>query len=232
MSKRRKIITWGGVLLLLAAVLSLQQAPLNGKPVRFQDASHLLNHGTWSSYVDSMLASGVCVLDANGDGWQDIFIPGPGTQNAGEPYYMESPKLGNRLFLNRGLDDKGFPVFKDVSEQAGVANLGKTGVGCAAADVDNDGMEEIIIANATKGVLFSEYGLLADPVQDRRVFPPPFFVTDGTDGKYEFPEEGGVTLFYNQGNDGEGIPRFADRTIEAGLTKGGNGAAVAIGDID
>lgn len=227
----QRLFIIGIVLLAAGAWIFFGQDSSPQESVRFTDASHLLNHSTWSSYVDSMLASGVCVFDANEDGLDDIFIPGPGIASVKEPY-MENPRLGNTLFLNRGLNEQGVPVFEDVSERAGVRNVGKLGVGCAAADYANNGTTDLVVTNATRGVLYSEYGLLSSPENDERLYPPPFFTSDGTDGKYEFPKEGGVTLFQNQGNDEEGIPRFEDVTIASGLTKGGNGSAAAWADVN
>lgn len=200
--------------------------------VTYRDASDRLGyHMTWSSIFDTLFSAGVCVLDANGDGLDDVFIPGLGDFNT-DPDYLRGYQLGNSLFLNRGVDASRLPVFENATETAGVQNTGKLGVGCAAADYNNDGHEDIVVVNATRGVSFSFYGGL--PIgETRRLFPPSrIFLTDKTDGKYHFPDEGGVTLFRNDGVDEHGIPRFTDRTIEAGLTRGGNGTSAAWADVN
>lgn len=203
-----------------------------GPAITYRDATHVLRHDTWSSFVDSMVSSGVCILDANGDEKLDLFFPGPGESSNVDPEYFASRRLGNTLFLNRGISKDGLPIFEDVSDAAGIRNLGKIGVGCAVADYNNDGREDVVVTNATRSVLFSAYGYLRSPQSESRIFPPPVFHSDGTDGKYNFPEEGGVTFFRNDGNDADGNPKFSDQTFEARLTRGGNGTSAAWADVD
>ncbi|MGH9516630.1 MAG: CRTAC1 family protein [Terriglobales bacterium] len=70
---------------------------------------------------------GVCVGDYDNDGWDDLYVT----------YYGK-----NRLYHN----DHG--VFKEVSEQAGVAGSGKAwGSGCAFVDYDRDGRLDLMVAN-------------------------------------------------------------------------------------
>jgi hypothetical protein len=70
---------------------------------------------------------GVCVGDYDNDGWDDLYVT----------YYGR-----NRLFHN----EKG--VFKDVSDQAGVAGTKQAwGSGCAFVDYDRDGKLDIMVAN-------------------------------------------------------------------------------------
>ncbi|MBI2033509.1 MAG: CRTAC1 family protein [Candidatus Liptonbacteria bacterium] len=205
----------------------------NLKAYAYRDASQALQHKTWSSYVDTFTSSGVCVIDANGDGLPDIFIPGLGAFNTslGVLNGIKDKDFGNRLFLNKGNDSLGLPIFEEVTDKAGIRNIGKLGVGCAVADYDNDGREDVVVTNATKGAFYSAYG--ETPIGfGKRVTPPSFFYTDKTDGKYNFPAEGGVTLFSNVGNDKNGIPHFKNVTMSAGLTHGGNGTSAVWGDVN
>jgi hypothetical protein len=177
----------------------------------------------------------VCFLDANGDGKQDLFLPGLGVLNTNRKYLPElsSENLGNALFIVREIDAEGIPIFVNVSAEAGIRGLGRLGVGCAVGDYDNDGREDVVVSQATRGVFASHYGELTRYGSHARVFPPPdIFFTDKTDGKYRPLEEGGVTLFRNEGNDKNGVPRFRDVTQFAGLRRGGNGTAVAFADVD
>jgi hypothetical protein len=68
---------------------------------------------------------GIAVLDADGDGREDIFVPG------GD---------GNRLYRNRGGGR-----FEDVTEKAGVAGQKGEGIGALAFDYDNDGDQDLYV---------------------------------------------------------------------------------------
>ncbi|HKW16701.1 MAG TPA: CRTAC1 family protein [Terriglobales bacterium] len=70
---------------------------------------------------------GACVGDYDNDGWEDLYVT----------YYGK-----NRLYHNE------HGVFKDVSDQAGVAGSGKAwGSGCAFVDYDRDGLLDLVVAN-------------------------------------------------------------------------------------
>ncbi len=68
---------------------------------------------------------GVAVLDFDGDGRPDLFVPG------GD---------GNRLYRN-----KGDGTFEDVAEKAGVAGYEGEAVGALAFDYDNDGRPDLYV---------------------------------------------------------------------------------------
>ena len=69
---------------------------------------------------------GACFLDYDGDGKADLFLVGAG-------------KARSRLLHNLG-DGK----FADITEKAGLANIG-AGLGCAAGDFDNDGKTDLAV---------------------------------------------------------------------------------------
>ena len=77
---------------------------------------------------DGFLGGGVCVLDVNNDGFQDLFITGG--------------KLPDRLYLNQKDG-----TFKDILASAGIAKITKEFVtqGVASADVNRDGLSLIHI---------------------------------------------------------------------------------------
>ena len=68
---------------------------------------------------------GAAVLDFDGDGRQDVFVPG------GD---------GNRLYRN-----KGDGTFEDVAEKAGVAGQEGEAIGAVAFDYDNDGRTDLYV---------------------------------------------------------------------------------------
>lgn len=199
-------------------------------PLSFKNASELLDHSTWSSYIDTFTAAGICMIDANEDSRPDIFIPGLGKYNT------ESSALpaaaGNSLYLNRGLDGTGMPNFENVASPSGVAGIGKLNVGCAVADFDNDGREDLVVTHGTLGANHSAYGEMPGNGSTVRAFPPEFFKTDKTDGQYNFPAEGGISLFRNEGISRSGIPRFRNITSQAGLNQGGNATSAAWADVN
>ena len=75
------------------------------------------------------LGSGVCVLDFDADGWQDLYFV-----QSGEIPVNPSlrGKVGSTLYRNRGDG-----TFEDVTARSGVGGAGY-GMGCTVADIDND----------------------------------------------------------------------------------------------
>ena len=148
-----------GVILLAASlageVVSSQIAPAAVPPrqsfteiaeaagVRFR---HVAGR-TPDKYMIETMGSGVCFLDYDGDGDPDLYFvqsgPDPGTPG---------PRPGNVLYRN---DGKGH--FTDVTASAHVGDTGY-GMGCAAGDVDNDGDEDLFVANFGPDVLYRNNG--------------------------------------------------------------------------
>ncbi len=69
---------------------------------------------------------GACFVDIDGDGDDDIYVSGPGK---------------DQLFRNDGN-----MTFTDITDAAGLGDMGY-GMGCASADLDNDGHQDIIVTN-------------------------------------------------------------------------------------
>jgi tetratricopeptide (TPR) repeat protein/cytochrome oxidase Cu insertion factor (SCO1/SenC/PrrC family) len=191
---------------------------------------------SWMSTFDSVLTRdsnghhGVSVGDADGDGLDDLYVAQP----AGLP---------NRLYRNRGDS-----TFEDITEKAGVGVLDDTAESLFA-DVDNDGDEDLVLATATKPILFLNDGKgHFTPVEDGFRFARPIqgVLTSITMADYD--RDGFLDLylcvysyFFGAGEDKAGTPapyydarngppgillrndghgHFVDATEEAGLDVG------------
>ena len=183
--------------------------------------------------------------DYDGDGDLDLFVA-----NYVEYDLNQLPEFGRgRYCLFRALEvlcgprgmkgagdtlyrNNGDGTFTDVSKQAGVADeRGHFGLGCAWADLDNDGDQDLFVTNDTQANYlylnqgngkFSEAGLLSGAALDvngKARAGMGIAVGDyDRDGKLDL----GVTNFSDEAyalfhNDGAGI--FTDRAIAAGLGK-------------
>lgn len=109
---------------------------------------------TGEKYLIETLGSGALFFDYDIDGHLDLYIvnathiPPPIGENATQT--EELPQ--NRLYRNNGNG-----IFTDVTNKAGVGDIGY-GVGCAAADINNDGYPEIYVTNYGPNRLYYNNG--------------------------------------------------------------------------
>ena len=127
----------------LTLVMVLSPALGANPPIRFRDATASSGiqfvHTDGSAgerHIVETIASGLGLIDYNGDGLLDLYFLngaplGGGTNRA----------PGNALYRNNGDD-----TFTDVTQPSQAAVPGYS-VGCAVADYDNDGDEDIFITN-------------------------------------------------------------------------------------
>ena len=98
-------------------------------------------------YLETM-GSGAAFLDYNNDGDLDLYIvngaPLPGFETAAPPT--------NYLYQNTGDG-----TFTDVTATAGVGDTGY-GMGCVAADYDNDGDADLYVTNFGENLLYRNNG--------------------------------------------------------------------------
>jgi len=98
-------------------------------------------------YLPETMGSGVCVLDYDNDGWQDILFVN-GMDWPGHHTHTSYPALYHN-------EHNG--TFKDVTKEAGLA-VEMYGMGCAVGDYDNDGREDIYITALDGNHLFHNEG--------------------------------------------------------------------------
>ncbi len=123
-------------------------------PIQFTDVSaqagiHFkYNSGAFGNkYLPETMGPGVCVLDYDNDGWQDILFV-----NSMDWPGHKSGKSYPALYHN---NHDG--TFADVTRQAGLA-VEMYGLGCTVGDYDNDGNEDVYITAVGSSHLFRNLG--------------------------------------------------------------------------
>ena len=106
------------------------------------DFRHVDGRSGQKFFVET-LGSGLALLDYDMDGYLDIYF----VNGRALPGYVGPPPT-NALYRNNGDG-----TFTDVTQTAGVAGDGY-GVGCCAADYDNDGYPDLYITNYGPNQLF------------------------------------------------------------------------------
>ena len=102
------------------------------------------------NYLPETVTGGVCLLDYDNDGFLDIFLVNGSTMDR---YRTGQTGFGNRLYRNRGDG-----TFEDVTARAGVAGGEGWGMGCAAADYNNDGFVDVYVTNLGRNLLYRNKG--------------------------------------------------------------------------
>ncbi len=179
--------------LMLTSNLEENRLYLNEGGFRFRDVTRQAGVGGQGRW-----ATGVVFADVDGDGWLDIYVGYAGAAEEGE--------RANELYLHRGVDEHGVPVFAESAAEWGIADPGYT-THAAFFDYDRDGDLDLYVLNNSPRPADS-FGLL----NTRDVRDP----------------DGGDRLYRNEG-DG-----FVDVSVAAGIygSEIGFGLGVAISDVD
>ena len=171
---------------------------LNAGDLRFRDVTDAagLTTNDW--------IMGVSVVDINNDGWLDVYLNVAGPQRA-KPTH-------NLLYINKGPDRQGVPVFAEQAAAYGLAD-GSFNVQSAFFDYDRDGdLDMYLMTNQVNGV------------DKNMVVPPDYAVTRGATND---------RLFENRGvANATGHPVFTDVSARAGIVHEGYGLGLSIADLN
>ncbi|WP_405415874.1 VCBS repeat-containing protein [Maribacter sp. Asnod1-A12] len=165
---------------------------LNKGDLKFDDVTEISGTSATNKWK-----TGVAIVDINNDGFLDIYICAA--------MYSSKQSKANMLFVNQGLDENGIPIFKELAQDYGIADIGNS-MNATFFDYDKDGFLDLyVLNNVDVHVLPSNY---------RKK------ITDGTALSND-------RLYHNNGNN-----TFTDVTIEAGITIEGYGLGIAVADIN
>jgi enediyne biosynthesis protein E4 len=214
-------------------------------PIHFTDVSgeagirFSRNSGAFGKkYLPETMGSGVCFIDYDNDGWQDVFFV-----NSMDWPGHETHKSFSALYHNN--HDR---TFSDVTAKSGL-NVELYGMGCSVGDYNNDGNDDLYVTALDHNHLFRNLGnghfadvttqagvgssgfstsaawfdydndgkldLIVDHYVNWSIATDKFCSLDETHKSYCTPElyKGeSVTLYHNLGNG-----RFKDVTSAAGL---------------
>jgi len=110
------------------------------------DYVHVAYH-TQHFWMPEISPGGVAFLDADGDGWLDVYCV-----QSGDPAQDATNQEGDQLFRNRGDG-----TFENITGKAGLGDQGY-GHGCAAGDYDNDGDVDLYVTNLRGNVFYRNAG--------------------------------------------------------------------------
>ncbi len=148
-------------LIFAGMVLALAAGPASLFEVRLPPGLDfvLQNSPTSQRYLIETMPGGVALFDYNNDGLLDIFFVNGGRitspMTMPENFDRKNPRYWNRLYRQNKNGS-----FTDVTQQAGLANVGdgNYGMGVAVGDYDNDGFPDIYVTSYGKNVLYHNNG--------------------------------------------------------------------------
>lgn len=197
--------------------------------VKGPEGGRVFEEVTEAAGIDSpRSASSIAVADVNGDGWLDIYVT-----NLGDPDFNRFGSVDpsvqhnhhrNTLYLNRGPDTDGVPVFEDVTEAAGVAGV----------EEKNRDLEGRPIRTFDEGFTDFDGNLVGD--RDGNLTHAAIFTDIDGDGDQDLLEAHDfdpLVLYRNDGDtDGDGVPDFVDISRLVAIDQVGNWMGFASADYD
>lgn len=119
----------------------------------------LQNSPTPRKFLIETMPGGVALFDYNNDGLLDIFLVNGGRITEGL-HVPENFERGNSRYWNRLYRQNRDGSFTDVTQAAGLANVGNGnyGMGVAVGDYDNDGNPDLFVTNYGKNILYHNNG--------------------------------------------------------------------------
>jgi hypothetical protein len=138
-----------------------------------------------SRYLPETMGPGVAFFDYDNDGWMDIFLVNSGTSD----FYTPAAPLKNALYRNNRDG-----TFTDVTDKAGVAGGREFGMGCAIADFDNDGWQDVLVTAYGRCTLYRNNGngTFTD-VTDKAGLAAPGWTTSAV--WFDYDNDGKLDLF-------------------------------------
>ena len=140
------------LLVLLGSYLMESQQPVFVDVADKAGVAAVVRSGTdEKKYLMEGLTGGVCLFDYNDDGYLDLYVVNG--SNLGD-YRSRSRSYPNRLYRNNGDE-----TFTDVTQEAGSGGGTEGwGMGCCAADFNNDGSQDLYVTNLGPNVLYRNNG--------------------------------------------------------------------------
>ncbi len=112
-----------------------------------------INGASEQKYLPETMGSGGLFFDYNDDGHLDIYLVNSGTLSSTSQLSYRHPDHTSVLYRN-----KGDGTFVDVTVEAGLQQNRGYGMGCLAADYDNDGDPDLYLTNFGKNQLYQNNG--------------------------------------------------------------------------
>ncbi len=169
---------------------------LNKGNFKFEDISES------ASIKTNVWCTGVSMVDINQDGLLDVYI------STIQPH-VDKPPVPNLLYLNKGVNENGIPVFEEVAARVGLADSSYA-TQAAFLDYDLDGdLDMYMLTNALESYNRNQIMGLRN---------------DGT-GK-------SVDKFYLNEGVVNGLPVFKDISREVGVQAEGWGLGIVVNDIN